>query len=423
MRRRSRRFPATRPAPSAGSTEFLQRYPDSSLADDAGLELGRIALERGDKDAALARFRGVVTQHEDGDRSDSARVELAALEAERGRREVAASTLGRARISKLPPSERRTAYRLLAAIAPDPVASLRWLARLRAEEIDPQLIARLDVELDAALGALSAADLDRAAEQLGDAIPAGRALARRAELALQQGDVEGARRAWEAARRRDLTAADSARVAALGERIELAEHGAGDAGFVPTFDQAAKVAPPDTAAATGTIGVVLPLSGPFARYGEETLQGIELAAGIFGGPASAQSGPGVKLLIRDTAGRPELAAEAVRALAANSSVSAIIGPMLSGESEAAAAAAEAAGVPLARALLAGGDRAWPPVRVPAAHDSAAGDRHARRALRARSRRAALRHPVSTRPLRPRCPQALLGSRRASGRPHRGGLGL
>ncbi len=325
---------------------FIQSHPGSSLADDAGLELGRIALARGDKEAALARFRSVVTQSENGDRSDSARVELASLEAARGRREVAANLLGRARLSKLPPSERRTAYRLLAASATDRVASLRWMARLRAEEIDPEQIAGLDVELDLALGALSAADLDRAAEQLGDAIPAARALTRRAELALQQGDVEGARRAWEAARRCDLTAADSARVTALGERITLVESGAGGGAGVPTFDEAAQIAPPDTSAATGTIGVVLPLSGPFARYGEETLQGILLATGIFGATAPADSAPGVKLLIRDTAGRPELAAQAVRELAAEPGVSAIVGPLLSGESEAAAAAAEAAGVPL-----------------------------------------------------------------------------
>ncbi len=325
---------------------FLQSYPESSLADDAGLELGRIALERGDKDAALARFRSVVTQYPNGDRSDSARVELASIEAERGRRDVAASALGRARISKLPPSERRTAYRLLVTIATDPVASLRWMARMRAEEVDPELIARLDAELDVALASMSAADLDRAAEQLGDAIPAARALARRAELALKQGDVEGARSAWQAARRRDLTTADAARVAALGDRITLAESSPKGAAGVPTFDEAAQTALPDTSAASGTIGVVLPLSGPFASYGEETLQGILLAAGIYGGAAPAGAGPGVKLLIRDTAGRPELAAEAVRELAAEPGVSAIVGPLLSGESEAAAAAAEAAGVPL-----------------------------------------------------------------------------
>ena len=54
-------------------SEFLQRYPDSSLSDDAGLELGRIALARGDRETALTRFRAVVDGHPDGDRSDSAR--------------------------------------------------------------------------------------------------------------------------------------------------------------------------------------------------------------------------------------------------------------------------------------------------------------------------------------------------------------
>jgi ABC-type branched-subunit amino acid transport system substrate-binding protein/predicted negative regulator of RcsB-dependent stress response len=326
-------------------SEFLKRYPESSLADDAGLELGRIALERGDEQAATARFRAVATQQPDGDRSDSARVELASLEAESGRREAAASTLARVRLAKLPPSERRTAYRLLASTASDPVASLRFMARMRAEETDPDVIAGLDAELDAAISGLAANDLERAAEQLGDPPPAARVLARRGELALQQADLAGARRAFDAAQRRDLTAADAARVKTLGERIERAERAPGGVAGVPTFDEAAQAPAPDTRAARGTIGVVLPLSGPFARYGDETLQGILLAAGIFGGTAPDGSS-GVKLLVRDTAGRPELAAQAVRELAENGDVSAIVGPMLSGESEAAAAAAEAAGVPL-----------------------------------------------------------------------------
>jgi len=327
-------------------SEFLLRYPDSSLSDDAGLELGRIALARGDREKALARLRAVVDAHPDGDRSDSARVELAQLEAARGRNEIAASELGRARISKLPPDERRVAYRVLADVASDPVASLRWRARLRAEETDPERVARIDAELDRALDGFSAADLDRAAEQLGDQTPAARVLARRAELALAQGDLETARRAWEAARRRNLAAPDAARVAAVGERIARSERGLFDTADLPTFEQAAQAPSPDTSAATGTIGVVLPLSGSFARFGEESLQGILLAAGLYDGPSASGTGPGVKLRIRDTAGRPELAAEAVRELAADPEVSAIVGPLLSGESEAAAAAADAAGVPL-----------------------------------------------------------------------------
>ena len=235
---------------------------------------------------------------------------------------------------------------MLAEAASDPVASLRWRARLRAEETDPEEVARIDAQLDRALDGFSAADLDRAAEQLGDQIPAARALMRRAELALAQGDLEAARRAWEAARRRSLTAPDTVRLAAVGERIARSERGPFDTADLPTFEQAAQAPSPDTSAATGTIGVVLPLSGPFARFGEESLQGILLAARLFDGSAASGARPGVKLRIRDTAGRPERAAEAVRELAADSDVSAILGPLLSGESEAAAAAADAAGVPL-----------------------------------------------------------------------------
>jgi ABC-type branched-subunit amino acid transport system substrate-binding protein len=226
------------------------------------------------------------------------------------------------------------------------VASLRWRARLRAEETDPEAVARIDAELSRAIDGLSAEDLDRAAEQLGDPIPAARALVRRADLALAQGDLETAQRAFESARRRELTASDATRVAALGERIERSGRGPLDTADLPTFAQAAQAPPPDISAAAGTLGVVLPLTGPFARFGEESLQGILLAADLFGGSSPSGSGPAVKLRIRDTAGRPEQAAEAVRELAADPEVLAIVGPLLSGESEAAAAAAEAAGVPL-----------------------------------------------------------------------------
>jgi ABC-type branched-subunit amino acid transport system substrate-binding protein len=277
---------------------------------------------------------------------DGARHAVARLEAARGRRDVAASELGRARIAKLPPDERRAAYRVLADVANDRVAALRWLSRLRAEETDAQAVARIDAEIDVALGAMSAADLDRAAEQLGDQIPAARVLARRAELAITQGDLDAARGALESARRRNLTPADASRIDAAASRLALAEGGHFDASELPTFDDAARAEPPDTAGASGTIGVVLPLTGPFARYGEDSLQGILLAAGVFGAGQPGATGPAVKLLIRDTAGRPELAAEAVRELAGLPEVVAIVGPLLSGESEAAAAAAESAGVPL-----------------------------------------------------------------------------
>ena len=55
---------------------------------------------------------------------------------------------------------------------------------------------------------------------------------------------------------------------------------------------------------------------------------------------------GVRLIVRDSAGSPERAAAAVAELAAIDDVVAILGPLLAAEAEAAASAAETAGVPL-----------------------------------------------------------------------------
>jgi len=87
--------------------------------------------------------------------------------------------------------------------------------------------------------------------------------------------------------------------------------------------------------------VVLPLSGPFARFGEASLRGVMLAAGVFDG-----EGARVRLLVRDSRGVPAAAAAAVAELAADPDVRAIVGPLLSDAAEAAAAVAEPAGVPL-----------------------------------------------------------------------------
>jgi ABC-type branched-subunit amino acid transport system substrate-binding protein len=102
------------------------------------------------------------------------------------------------------------------------------------------------------------------------------------------------------------------------------------------------VQPPETFGARGTLGVVLPLSGSFADFGEESLRGILLAAHVFGPEADGD----VRVLVRDSRGRPELAAAAVRELASRKEVSAIVGPLAAPECEAAAAAAQDEGIPL-----------------------------------------------------------------------------
>jgi ABC-type branched-subunit amino acid transport system substrate-binding protein len=322
---------------------FLAAWPAGALADDALLRLAERALARDDEAAARAHLDALLRQHPTGDRSDAARVELARLELARGDGDAAAAAMGRVRLSRLSQPERREAYGVLARVARDPVARLRWLARLRAELHDPEEIAAVDARIDAVVLELDARSLERAAGQLGDEIPAARALVRAAELALDADEVERARDLVERASALPLAPAYEDALRAVRERLRLHDEGEFDVAELPSLEQLGEVAPADVSRARGTLGVVLPLTGPFARFGEESLEGVLLAAGIF--PAGPE-GPEVRLRIRDTGGRPERAAEVVRELAAAGDVAAIVGPLLSGECEAAAAEAQAAGLPL-----------------------------------------------------------------------------
>lgn len=93
----------------------------------------------------------------------------------------------------------------------------------------------------------------------------------------------------------------------------------------------------------GYVGILLPLTGKYAVYGESVLHGLECAAGIF---APCRGDLGLNLLVRDTQGDPKTAAKIVAEFAANPDVRAVIGPLPQVEVEQAAAAAESAQLPM-----------------------------------------------------------------------------
>lgn len=70
-----------------------------------------------------------------------------------------------------------------------------------------------------------------------------------------------------------------------------------------------------------SVGVVLPLSGPYASIGEQTLKGIQLALGISG----TKSAHGLRLVIEDSKGTAEDGANAIETLVLKHHVMAIIG--------------------------------------------------------------------------------------------------
>ena len=77
-----------------------------------------------------------------------------------------------------------------------------------------------------------------------------------------------------------------------------------------------------------TIGVLLPLSGEYATFGEPALRGIRLALGLENGMQ-----PPIRTIVHDTRGDAAEAARGFQALAADPNVIAVLGPMLAWELE------------------------------------------------------------------------------------------
>jgi ABC-type branched-subunit amino acid transport system substrate-binding protein len=86
----------------------------------------------------------------------------------------------------------------------------------------------------------------------------------------------------------------------------------------------------------GVIGVAVPLSGQFKRWGEVILQGITLAV---------PEGSGITVVARDTRGEPDGAAAAIEQLVLDEQAILVVGGVSSGEAERAAATAEELQVP------------------------------------------------------------------------------
>ncbi|MEZ4215934.1 MAG: penicillin-binding protein activator [Myxococcota bacterium] len=346
---------------------FVTAHGDGALADDAGEKLAAIELGEGRTAEAVRWLVWVVEQHPQGDRAEAARLSLATLARSRGDVAEAQRWLADARFSRMDASQRVVGYRMLADLESRPAEKLRWLGELYAAQTSVDGRKRVDAELDPLVAQLSVDEMATLASSLGKRVPAARLRLRIAERALDAADVDRAERelarvdSLERTERDDALRAEVARRASLRERIATA-------GVLPTFREVASLPAPRTDGAEGTIGVVLPLTGAFARYGEESLRGVLLAAGVFDDIESAraaadEAGEGevrpprgeswrarrasrVRVVVRDSAGQPDRAARAVHELAADPSVAAIVGPLLAAEADAAAAAAQAESIPL-----------------------------------------------------------------------------
>ncbi len=359
---------------------FLTTYPSSLLADDACEQLAQLALASG-RDEEGRRWLGrILSRYDDGDRAAPARLRLAQLEYARDKRTNARTLLEPLDLDRLSLADQRAALRLGAALSRTPMERLERLSALRrvlveeARELrrEPTRLARVEsrlVMVDREIGELiarvPAAELEDMLRDLRGDPPAaaiGLALARRA---LDGGQLDLAGERADVADRLVQSELERSELRQLRERLaRMLEVAEAEAALPPLRDLVDRP-PLSTQDARGTLGVVLPLSGEFKDYGEESLRGILLAADLFARGESEAAADGypdeasgemlspeplrrseVRLVVRDSEGDPAKAAAHVRAFAEDPEVLAVLGPIFSQESLAAASAAEDGGVPL-----------------------------------------------------------------------------
>ena len=97
----------------------------------------------------------------------------------------------------------------------------------------------------------------------------------------------------------------------------------------------------EVAVCENCIGCLLPLSGPFAAYGQKVLNGISL--GMLDTP---MNGGGMELIVRDTAGKPEKALNELETLVNMRKVVGVIGPLSSKTTAFISEKAQELGVPM-----------------------------------------------------------------------------
>ena len=362
-------LPADPEAAAAALESFLAAYPRSLLADDAAEQLSQLAFAAGRQEEGMRWLARILSRHPKSDRAPSARLRLAQLEFARDRRAAARRLLEPLRLEDLDRADRRAALRLRIALARTPVERMLQLSLLQAQlrteaaargrdaiassRLESRLAA-VDRDIGNLISSAASAELEEMIRSLRGRPPTGAILLELARRALDAGQLDLATTRIERAGSSVEGDVEQGRLRLLTERLATLRDAARAEADLPPLRELAEHVRPETRGARGTLGVVLPLTGDFAAFGEESLQGILLAAHVFPGdevPGSDGSrrgdgGEEIRLVVRDTGGDPARAAAAVRELALDPDVVAIVGPVFSAESLAAAEAAEAVGVPL-----------------------------------------------------------------------------
>ena len=309
---------------AAKAEEILSRFETelgkSKRADEALYLLGEAQAARGKKEQAAATWRRLVEDYPKSDQNVPAALKAAQLYQSLERPADGRAVIARANQDAADADTRAKLNRLDADLARsmgDWPEVVRALALARRDTRDPSQLTEIDVEISDLLEVrMHEPELVALAPKLPRGPVYDRVNLEIARRALARGDVPAGRAALDALPRRLSEADEAERALLLARAADLAGE------------------------AQATLGLVLPLSGPYQKVGESILRGITLGAGVYEEKPSQ-----LHLLVRDSGGEAARAAAAVTELAGQH-VSAIIGPVRSAEAAQAVPQAEAAKLPL-----------------------------------------------------------------------------
>jgi ABC-type branched-subunit amino acid transport system substrate-binding protein len=376
-------LPANSIAAATQLEAFIARFRGSPLADDALEQLAQIAFANGRQVLGMRHLGRILSDYRRSDRAAPARLRLAQLEYARDRAETARRLLDSLELRRLALPEQRAALRLRIALARTPVERMEQLSLLAtklrevADSVRNDSVGRtrlesrinaVDRELAGLITSSASGELEAMLSSLRRRSPASAILLELSRRALDSGQLDLAARRIDRADAWVRSEMDRGQLRLQRERLGMLRASAEANAELPSLRDLANRPRPRTQGASGTIGVVLPLSGRFATFGQESLRGVLMATGLFdesdepGGLGDAleypdegfRSGrrgrvgakPRLRVVVRDSEGDPVRAAEAIRELAADPSVLAVVGPIFSDESLGAAKAAERMRIPL-----------------------------------------------------------------------------
>ncbi|AKU93036.1 penicillin-binding protein activator [Vulgatibacter incomptus] len=293
--------------------DLARRFPRADEADEALFGAGGVWEKLGKPLKARAAYETLLDRYPRSDKARLAEARISALGGGSDRElELAREAYGR-----LPEGQKLQRADELAQAAEksgDADAALFWRKEAVARATTPAQRDRAQEALRRLVEGLSAVDVERLADREDGSSPAAPLLSWQLALVHQQ------HRDWDALERALSSFLSRYPDHTYAAKARTLRDSVGNRGVVEPLN----------------VGVVLPLSGPYKAFGQQLLDGIELAT----------KGSGIRLIVRDDKGEPTDAAAAVERLFFEDHVIGILGGVLVTEAQAAAAKADELGIPI-----------------------------------------------------------------------------